>query len=205
MPTDGVPSIDELRALAAPGLDDPWEGAQTELEIGLERWLESVATADGRQGVEVATAFASRALEVVRANAEASGLGFGGPDEEWGDSPPASEQLEAIRRWVEEGTDLPKSTVDYTRQLNVWEDDLRPGNDSPGSWYMYFVEATNLLGMAVLHGDEPGPYGEWRGPRCAARSAVCTYKAMNRDGGDRVADLEVLLGSASEVLGSSAS
>lgn len=201
MTTATVPSLAELRALAAERLDDPWEGAQTELEIGFERWLVSVATADGRSGIRVATACAEAALPLVRANAAASGLGFGGPDAEWGDSPAPSEQLEAVRRWLDEGADFAGSNVDYTRQLNVWEDDLRP-TDAAG-WFAYSVEATNLLGMAVLHGTERGPYGEWTGPVCAARSAICTYKAMNRDGGDRSADLETVLTATRAVLGSS--
>ena len=198
---DGVPSLAELRTLAAEGLEDPWDGSETELEGGLERWVEALAEADGRLGVRVAIACAEHALPLVRESAAASGLDFGGPDDEWGCSMAPSEQLGAVRRWLDEGDELPPPTVDYTRQLNVWEDDLRPPDESPGTWFTYFVEATNLLAMAVLHGPEPGPYGEWRGPRCAARSAVCAYKAMNRDDGDRIADLEALLAAVEDALG----
>jgi len=43
--------------------------------------------------------------------------------------------------------------------------------------------------MAILHDDEAGPYDTWRRSLCAARSAVCSYKAMHRPGDDRDADL----------------
>ena len=61
------------------------------------------------------------------------------------------------------------------------------------SWYVYFVEATNLLVMAALHDERGGPFGHWGRPRCAARSAVCSYKAMSSPGADRRAHLTALL------------
>lgn len=187
---DRVTDLDELRAFVAV---EPWEARQTDLEGALEGWVEAIAKEDRRAGQLAALACAEHALPVIAATAEASGLDFGGPDQTWGDAFTPREQLAAARAFLEDGKALPDKITDYTRQLDVWDEDLRPDEDSPEGWFVYFVEATNLLLMALKHDEGGGPYGTWRGSMCAARSAVCSYKAMHRAGDDREVDASALI------------
>lgn len=193
-----VATLEDLSSFAP---SEEWDGGETALERSLEGWVEAIAGADPRAGVRAAMACAEHALPIVEASARASRLDVGAPDQEWGDSKTPIEQLAAVRAWLDSGADIPPHTADYTRQLNVWDEDLRPVEDAPEDWFVYFVETTNLLLMAILHGDESGPYDTWRRSLCAARSAVCSYKAMHRPGGDREADLRQLIAAVRAALG----
>ena len=109
----------------------------------------------------------------------------------WGHEVSAVDQVTQVQKWIESGASL-EHTADYTRQLNVWDDDLRP--TSVEDWFLYYVEASNLLVMAALHGANQGPYGTtWTGPMCSARAAVCAYKAMNHPKADREAQAQMLI------------
>lgn len=187
---DRVSSVDDLQSFEPSG---SWEGRETALEAGLEGWVEAIAKADARAGGVAALACAEHALPIVAASYAASGMDFGGPDDEWGDSATPRQQLEHVRAWVEHGTPIPELAADYTRQLNVWDEDLRPTQGNLEGWYVYFVETTNLLVMAILHDESGGPYGTWSGSVSAARSAVCSYKAMHRAGSDRGDDAAALI------------
>lgn len=169
-----------------------WEAGETPAELQLEGWVQAIALVDLRAGVLAACVCAEQACEVARQLSVASGLDFGAPDQSWGGALAPVEQVARVRRWLDEGLPIPPRTADYSRQQNIWDDDMRPVAAYPGDWFTYFVEASNLLVMAVLHGDDPGPYGEWPGVPCAARSALCSYKAMNGPGRDRDADLASL-------------
>jgi hypothetical protein len=195
-PASSVTSLADLRGFAP---SESWDGCESELEGALEGWIEAIAKADARSGVQAALACAELALPVVRASAQASADDVGGPDQSWGDSKAPVEQLAAARAWLGAGTAIPPHTADYTRQLNVWDEDLRPV-DADG-WFVYYVEATNLLVMAILHDDQGGPYRTWPRARCAARSAVCSYKAMHRPDDDRDADLARVIGAVRVALG----
>jgi hypothetical protein len=170
----------------------PWDVCETAGEQQLANWVEAIARADHRSGVLAARVCAEVALPVARSSAVASGLGFAEPDRPWGASLAPVEQLDRVRRWLDQGMEIPARTLDVSRQLNIWDDDLRPPPDAPDSWFTYFVEASNLLVMAARNGDAPGAYGSWSGPVAAGRSAVCSYKAMHRPGHDRQADLDLL-------------
>ncbi len=124
-------------------------------------------------------------------------MDFGSPDVLWGDGCAPMEQVAAARTWFEASEPAPlEGIVDYTRQLNVWDDDLRPDDHSPEAWYLYFVEATNLLAMAVNHDGTGGPYGTWSAPLCAARAVVCAFKTMWRPGVARADDALALIDAA---------
>lgn len=191
-----IAGVDAPEALAGYPPSSAWEGIQHALERGLEGWVEAVARADKTAGVAAAAAVVQHALPIARRNYEASKLDYGGPDEGWAGWECAPvEQLSRVRAWLDSGgnDELPALTADYTRQLSIWDDDLRPAVDSPAGWYIYFVEATNLLAFAVLHGADGGPYGTWSHPACAARAAVCAFKSMNAAGSDRRAGARALI------------
>ena len=169
-----------------------WAGQETELERSFEGWIETIARTDPAAGVLAACVCAEYAFPIAKRHAEASDLDFGAPDQSWGGAVPPDEQVARVRAWITDGTPIPHHTADYARQQNVWDEDMRPMADYPSDWFVYCVEASNLLVMAVLHDDQGGPYGKWPGTICAARSAVCSYKAMYGPGGDRQTDLITL-------------
>jgi len=173
---------------------ESWDGAETDLERRFEGWIQTLA-ADRLVGIAAARACVELALPVAVTSSAASGLDFGGPHHDWGHpiGLTSAQQLEAVRALMDTGTALPKHTADYTRQLNVWDEDLRPLSGDPGSWFTYFVEATNLLVMACLHDDGAGPYGEPSRRSCASRAAVCAFKSMHTSDTDRETDLRGLI------------
>ena len=158
-----------------------WAGRETELEGALEGFVESLTRSDRAKGLQLAYGICERALPMAIAGFEASGMDFGDPRDPdgWGDTGSAVEQLEQIKGALEGGFYELTGVIDYTRQLNVWDEDLRPaGLDTA---YLWYLEAPNLLAMAVVH-EESGPYGTWAGPICAGRAAVCAFKSALQEG-----------------------
>ena len=182
-------TLDEL-ALLEPA--KPWDAVDTNLERRFEGWIENLA-ADRQTGIVAAAACVELALPIAAASSTTGGQDFGGPYQGLGHVLTPAQQLDAVSAYIESGTALPRHTVEYSRQVRVGDPDLRPFPDDPAHWCWYFVEATNLLVMACLHGDGGGPHGEPTGRSCAARAAMCAYKSMHTAGVDRETDLRRLI------------
>mmetsp|Transcript_19296 Transcript_19296/g.29285 ORF Transcript_19296/g.29285 Transcript_19296/m.29285 type:complete len:213 (-) Transcript_19296:56-694(-) len=162
-------SIDKLEA---------WPGRDTKLEAGLELWVLKIQ--DRQTQLRIALAACQKALPTAIAAFEASDCDFGDPrhGESWGCDISAIEQLERVSAWIEdEATPLNSDIVDNTRQLNVWDNDLKPTLSR--DYYLYFIEATNLLAMAALqhHNENDEPCGTWSTKLACARATVCAFKS----------------------------
>ena len=178
-----------------------WEADQPPSERGIEGWIEAITVADRWSGIAAAAAAAQWALPLVTSASNANtGIDFGGPDDGLGGDVSPREQVSRVRQWLK--TPTPQATravseaAERTRQLNVWDEDLRPLADDPSTWYWYFVEAANLLTFAVVNNETGDPDGSdinWPASVCAARSGVCAHRSIHAAGVTREVDAEAII------------
>ena len=182
-------AVDDFKALA-PGASG-WEHADTELLVGLERWGTELAVRNRQAGVAALVLAAQAGFSRV---AEAGGeellsMGFFA-NEPCADGAPTEAQLMRCARWLVDGdVDPVAAAFDPSRQLYVWDDDLRPGDEVSHYWYL---DLGQCCCAAVLNqqGDAAGGgYYEWPPEVCVGRGLVVAARGLRRPG----ADLETIV------------
>ena len=160
-----------LRGLERDSELSSWEHALTEEERGLELWVHSF-TEFGRSAIVAAAAAAARLVYpgiVERAGDEAIEFGIS-EDAPSMDGESLGKQLHRVESWLSSPDDETSSALrnafDPTRQMTVWDDDLRPPDDLFDVSWHWFMEVGQLCLGACLHemdGEAEGSsYYAWR-------------------------------------------
>ncbi len=171
---------------------DFWEHCELPEEKGLEAWIYNLAAIDKNAGIAAAVASAQFVLPHVSKRADEFYIWFK-PDQDNGSPETPVKQVELAQTWLnslnEEDKQAAIKAVDLSRQLNIWDDDLKPFPDGD-KWYIWFFDATNLALFSLLD-DGPhfhyGGYCSWKSSVAAARSVICSLKSL-RMPGESVAD-----------------
>ncbi|MBA3392261.1 MAG: hypothetical protein H0T89_06435 [Deltaproteobacteria bacterium] len=133
----------EMQRLATEPGALPWPHADSLELVGLERWGTQLAKTDREAGVCALVLAAQHGFPRVLA-AGGSGIEQVGMRGREGDpivdGAPVDVQLGRAARWVDdparEACEAAQEAFDPTRQLNVWDDDLRPPDASAFWWYL---------------------------------------------------------------------
>ncbi|MBA3458116.1 MAG: hypothetical protein H0T42_33850 [Deltaproteobacteria bacterium] len=174
-----------LRSLAASG----WEHADTPELAGLEHWGTMLARTDPITGIGALVRVAQHGFRIA---VDAGGIGLEGmgfhASEPVMDGAPVETQIELAARWL----DAPDAAhlaavaaaIDPSRQLQIWDDDLRPSDDRAHWWYL---DVGQCCGHAITRtgGDprQPGYY-DWPAETCVGRGLVVAVRGLRTQGAD---------------------
>jgi hypothetical protein len=187
---DAADFASQLRKMAEePG--DAWEHSVLPEEIGLERWVRSF-TPFGREvlaTVAVAAARTAYPSVVVRAGEDAQSFGIA-EDASSLDGEALGMQVRRVEAWLASPGDVTREALaaafDPTRQLLIWDDDLRPSEDEYDASWQWFLEVGQLCVATCLRPMDSesthSSYYWWAAPDCAARAVVCSLKALRAPG-----------------------
>jgi hypothetical protein len=174
-----------------------WAHATLPEERGLEQWMHGLAGFGRRAWTQAAVATAREIYRDVLARVDPMmglDLGEGAPSM---DGESAGTQVARVEAWLAalspETAAAVAASIDPTRQLSTWDEDLNPPEDSMWCWY---VEVGQLTAMAAQRKDDgdPGQHDAYHWPAAiaGARAAVCALKAIRLPGGSVTADVERL-------------
>lgn len=158
-----------------------WAHADMPELVGLERWGRELATKDKLAGIAALVQAARygfpRAAEVGRE--ELVDAGFFA-DHASVDGAPTETQIELCTAWLDNPDHLDdvKNAFDQTRQLNVWDDDLRPED---GRAYWWFTEVGQCCCAAIIRdtGNADGAtYYEWDPATTIGRGLVMAVRGI---------------------------
>ena len=180
---------DHLRELGATGAGEPWVHADTPELAGLERWGTALATKDRQAGIAalVRAAQFGFPLALVAGGSAIVGLGFRGSEgEPIADGAPVEVQIARASRWLDDPSTIGAvdEAYDRTRQLNVWDDDLRPGDATAYYWYL---DVGQCCCAAILRGagdPEGTSYYEWPPATTVGRGLVIAVRGIRNEGAD---------------------
>jgi hypothetical protein len=174
---------EELRNLSVHALD-AWTHADMPEMMGLERWGRALATKDLEAGiaalVEAARFGFPRAAEAGRE--ELVDVGFFA-DHPSVDGAPVETQIEVAAAWLDnpDHLDAVNNAFDETRQLHVWDDDLRPED---GRAYWWYTEVGQCCCAAIIResGTADGAsYYEWDPATIVARGLVMAVRGIRQE------------------------
>jgi histone H1/5 len=174
---------EELRNLSVHSLD-AWTHADMPELMGLERWGRELATKDLEAGiaalVEAARFGFPRAAEAGRE--ELVDVGFFA-DHPSVDGAPVETQIEVAAAWLDnpDHLDAVKNAFDQTRQVHVWEDDLRPED---GRAYWWYTEVGQCCCAAIIRdgGTADGAsYYEWDPATIVGRGLVMAVRGVRQE------------------------
>lgn len=173
----------------------PWEHADSDALRGLEAWGRELAERDLRAGLRALLAFGRKGFPTIveRAGDAIESMGFLASEPSL-DGLPVEAQLETVAKWLDapESADV-KRAFDPSRQLNVWDDDLRPSDDQ--AWYWYY-ELGQCACAAILNqgkGSEDGAsYDTWPPAWCVARGLVIAVRGLRTREGEEAAIIDEL-------------
>lgn len=172
-----------------------WAHSLEPEERGIEVWIHRLAQFGRRAYTTAATAAARYVypISIQRGGEMARECGFHEEDLSMDGEPPGM-QVKRVETWLtspSEDTLLAvEDSIDPSRQLNVWDEDLYPAND--GMWF-WFLEVAQLTALAATvaekwsDGDIEESY-TWPAQVCAARAVVCALKTIRVPGGDIASD-----------------
>jgi hypothetical protein len=161
--------------------EDAWAHADMPELVGLERWGRELAQKDKLAGiaalVEAARFGFPRAGEAGRE--ELVDAGFFA-DHASADGAPVETQIEVCAAWLDnpEHLDAVKNALDQTRQLNVWDDDLRPED---GRAYWWYTEVGQCCCAAIIRDDgkpDGDTYYEWDPATIIGRGLVMAVRGI---------------------------
>jgi hypothetical protein len=113
-------------------------------------------------------------------------------------------QIRRVETWLTAPSDKTfeeaAAALDPTRQLVLWDDDLRPAPDAYDVSWQWFMEVGQLCVCVCTNAIDGGnssstTYYDWSATDCAARVLVCCAKAL-RSSERSVADDIAALGRA---------
>ncbi|MBL9020299.1 MAG: hypothetical protein JNL83_39300 [Myxococcales bacterium] len=178
-----------------------WEHADTAELAGLERWGTELAKRDRRAGIGALVLAARHGLPIVleRGGIGLDGMGFKA-DEPSADGAPVEKQIQLAAEWLDGPDDRHLAAVhaacDPSRQLQIWDDDLRPNDDNAHWWY---ADVGQCCGYAITRtGGDPAKhsYYEWPSETCVGRGLVLAVRGLRTKGAslhDVLADLRAAL------------
>lgn len=176
-----------------------WEHSNLKEEQGLEIWMTQIAQHGRNAYVTAAVAAARYAYPIVIAAAGdlamECGLDEKSPSE---DGESEGMKIRRVEQWLRNSSklnfDLVKESIDPSRQLEVWEEDLYPDEESMWWW---FTAVGQLCANAVVHKEKiPAKRSDssydWSAPVCATRCVIAALKAIRKVDGDVAADVNAL-------------
>ncbi len=174
----------------------PWRHSTTPALVGLEYFGAGTmlphAQFNARVGIGMLVRVAQTAFPIVAA---AGGKALAGAaffaDDDIGNEPgvdgaPLETQLATLMAWLEQEAEVQAvdAVFDRTRQLYVWDDDIRPLDDQA---FMWLTEVGQCACAAVINpgGDatDRGYYG-WPADVCVGRGLVAAVRAVTPPGSD---------------------
>lgn len=171
-------------------VDGAWDVADSDALRGLEAWGRELADRDRRLGVAALVAAAQvgfpRAMKA--AGGKAANMGFHASEGSM-DGAPVETQIERGAAWLadpgDDRFDEVVASLDPTRQLNVWDEDLLPQSDED-AWFWY-----SEVGQCIAHaisgqgGEiEGATYYEWTPPQSVGRGLVMAVRGLRKDADD---------------------
>ncbi len=171
-------------------VDGAWDVADSDALRGLEAWGRELADRDRRLGVAALVAAAQvgfpRAMKA--AGDKAANMGFHASEGSM-DGAPVETQIERGAAWLADPSDdrfdEVVASLDPTRQLNVWDEDLLPQSDED-AWFWY-----SEVGQCIAHaisgqgGEiEGATYYEWTPPQSVGRGLVMAVRGLRKDADD---------------------
>lgn len=182
VPTTGPDFATYLRSL---GSESPWEFADAPELVGLERWGRELAQRDRVAGIGALVAAAHHGFPIAaeRGGSALEGMGFTGNDDDpIHDGAAVQVQIARALAWLDAPGDVTAERVDQafdrTRQLNVWEDDLRPPEDSTFYWYLDVGQACCAAILDVGADPNGDSYYHWPTPTCVGRGLVMAARGL---------------------------
>jgi len=180
---------EECRRLATVEGPLPWPHADSLELVGLERWGTQLAASDREAGVCALVLAAQHGFPrvVAAGGAAIADIGLRGREgEPFVDGAAVEVQLGRAARWVDEpnatNRDAAADALDPTRQLHVWEDDLRPADDAAFYWYL---DVGQCACSAIVRdgGDANGDsYYHWPASACVGRGLVVAARGLRMPG-----------------------
>lgn len=184
-----------------------WEHSILPEERAIEAWMLNLEPFGRSVYAAAAAAVARHAYPVVIERGGDTVIECGileGAESMDGES--AGTQVQRVEAWLaspdETTLAAADASIDPSRQLNVWHEDLNP---IPEEMWCWFLEVADLAARAVTHREEWGggrreESATWPAPLCAARAAVCALKAIRTPEGDVAVDARTLAGVISAAL-----
>lgn len=174
-----------LRGLGAKG----WEHADSAELAGLEAWATDLAKRDRMAGIGALVRTAQLGIPRVL---EAGGIGLDHmgfkASEPSADGAPVETQIALAAAWLDapdaKHTAAVSAGNDPSRQLQVWDDDLRPSDDSAHWWYS---DVGQCCGHAITRtkGDPAkDSYYDWPSETCVGRGLVIAVRGLRGVGAD---------------------
>ncbi len=172
-----------LRNLGASG----WHHADMPELAGLEQWGTDLAARDRMAGIGalVRTAQHGYPLAIAAGGIGLDGMGFHASEGSM-DGAPVETQIALAAAWLDapDGAHLAAVSAgnDPSRQLQIWEDDLRPPDDRAHWWYS---DVGQCCGYAITtkktnaNGDG---YYEWPPETCVGRGLVVALRGLREKG-----------------------
>lgn len=160
-----------------------WEYADMPELIGLEQWGTELAMRDRRAAIGALVRVAQLGLPIAleRGGVGIEGMGFRA-DEPCADGAPVETQIVLAAAWLEAPDrahhDSVAASIDRTRQLQIWDDDLIPNDDRAHWWYL---EVGQCCAHAITRtrGSPNGPsYYEWPPEVCVGRGLVIAVRGI---------------------------
>jgi hypothetical protein len=167
--------------------DEPWAHADTPELAGLEQWAKAIAGLDRALALQALLRAARFALGRIVAEIPSGMLVEMGVtrDAPSKDGAPVETQLDRCEAYLSRNAtfDEVQAAFDPTRQLNVWDDDLRPTEQNAWFW---ITEVGQCCCSAILRGDKEtattaSSYDGWSWRDCIARGFVVAVRAVRRD------------------------
>lgn len=179
-----------LRGLGATG----WEHADAPELAGLEQWGTELATRDRMAGIGalVRAAQYGYPLAVAAGGVGLDHMGFHASEGSM-DGAPVETQIALAAAWLDAPDAEHLAAVaagnDPSRQLQIWDDDLRPPDDRAHWWYS---DVGQCCGHAITRqgGDPAGDsYYEWPPEACVGRGLVIAVRGIRDPGANLAAIL----------------
>jgi hypothetical protein len=174
-----------LTGLGLTGLTDepPWEYADMPELIGLEQWGTELAKHGRRAGIGALVRVAQHGLPIAveRGGIGIEGLGFRA-SEPAVDGAPVETQIALAAAWL----DAPDRThlvavaasMDRTRQLQIWDDDLIPNDDRAHWWYLEVGQCCTHAITRTGGSASGASYYEWPPEVCVGRGLVIAARGL---------------------------
>ncbi len=195
---DSLANIDDFAAHCKQlgGSGHGWVHADSPELVGLEHWGTELAKKHHEAGVGALVTAARAGFGDVAAagGAMLADMGMTGQEGDPNiDGMSCQVQIGRAARWLDDPNELAKvqEALDPSRQLYVWDDDLRPDDASSFFWYL---DVGQLCSSAILNvkKDKRDPHGggyyEWPSESCVGRGLVAVARAQ-RGHGVKVADV----------------
>ena len=172
-----------LRSLDASG----WEHADTPELAGLEQWGTQLAKTDRMAGIGalVRTAQHGYPIAVAAGGIGLDNMGFHASEGSM-DGAPVETQIALAAAWLDAPDSAHLAAVsagnDPSRQLQIWDDDLRPPDDRAHWWYS---DVGQCCGHAITKTKgvaNGGTYYEWPFEACVGRGLVLAVRGLREKG-----------------------